>query len=75
MYRLPQSVLRWAPRKLDGRGQDATNSPVSSFDAVDTILVQLADRKLFPNLKTVRRCGTFRRRPGGAAICCSGARG
>ena len=47
MYRLPQSVLRWAPEAWMG-GQDATNSPVSSFDAVDTILVQLADRKLFP---------------------------
>lgn len=51
MYHLPQSVLRWDPDAWMG-GEDAANAPVSSFDAIDAILLQLADRKTFPNLKT-----------------------
>ena len=51
-YKLPPAILRWAPEAWMG-GENALNSTVSSFDAIDAILARLADRKLFPNLKTV----------------------
>jgi pimeloyl-ACP methyl ester carboxylesterase len=51
-FKLPGSVLRWAPNAWMG-GDDAANSPVSSFDAIDAVLSRLADRTLFPNLQTV----------------------
>lgn len=51
-YHLPASVLRWAPEAWMG-GDDALDVPISSFDAMDAILARLADRGIFPNLKTV----------------------
>ena len=51
-YRLPPPALRWAPEAWMG-GQDATNAAVSSFDAIDAILAQLANRTLYPSLKSV----------------------
>jgi pimeloyl-ACP methyl ester carboxylesterase len=51
-YHLPPPVLRWAPEAWMG-GDDALSAPISSFDAIDAILARLADRKLFPNLKSV----------------------
>jgi pimeloyl-ACP methyl ester carboxylesterase len=51
-YHLPPDVLRWAPETWMG-GDDATSAPISSFDAIDAILARLADRKVFPNLKSV----------------------
>jgi pimeloyl-ACP methyl ester carboxylesterase len=51
-YHLPPSVLRWAPEAWMA-GDDALDSALSSFDAIDAILAQLGDRKLFPNLKSV----------------------
>jgi pimeloyl-ACP methyl ester carboxylesterase len=55
-YRLPPSVLRWAPQAWMG-GENALNLPLSSFDAIDAILAQLGDHKLFPNLKLVVLAG------------------
>lgn len=55
-YRLPPDVLRWAPEAWM-EGADALQAPVSSFDAIDVILAQLGDRKLFPNLKIVVLAG------------------
>jgi pimeloyl-ACP methyl ester carboxylesterase len=51
-YHLPSNILRWAPEAWMG-GDDATSAPVSSFDAIDAILARLADRRIFPNLKSV----------------------
>jgi pimeloyl-ACP methyl ester carboxylesterase len=51
-FHLPPSVLRWAPEAWMG-GEDAINAPISSFAAIDAILSRLADRTIFPNLKTV----------------------
>ena len=51
-FKLPPSVLRWAPEKWMG-GENAMNAPLSSFDGVDAILQRLANRTLFPNLKDV----------------------
>ena len=55
-YHLPSNVLRWAPEAWMG-GDDSLNTPLSSFDAIDGILSQLANKKIFPNLKTVVLAG------------------
>jgi pimeloyl-ACP methyl ester carboxylesterase len=55
-FHLPPGVLRWAPEAWMG-GEDALGVPVSSFDAIDAILTQLGDHKLFPNLVTVVLAG------------------
>jgi pimeloyl-ACP methyl ester carboxylesterase len=55
-WRLPPNVLRWAPERWMA-GENAINAPLSSFDAIDGILAHLADRRLFPNLKTVVLAG------------------
>jgi len=51
-YHLPPPMLRWAPEAWMG-GEDAANAAVSSFDGIDSILALLANRAVFPNLKTV----------------------
>ena len=50
-YRMPPPTLRWAPEAWMG-GEDATNSAVSSFDAIDSILTLLSNKIIFPNLKS-----------------------
>jgi len=56
-FHLPATVLRWAPEAWMGgmNAIDATRAETgpSSFDAIDAILLRLADRKMFPNLKNV----------------------
>jgi hypothetical protein len=52
-WHLPSDMLRWS---LEGRGggEPALGPiPVSSFDALDAILLRLADRNIFPNLMQV----------------------
>jgi pimeloyl-ACP methyl ester carboxylesterase len=49
---IPADVLRWAPEAWMN-GSDASNAPVSSFSAIDGLLNLLANRSIFPNLKTV----------------------
>ncbi|HEY4356623.1 MAG TPA: hypothetical protein VGN16_12805 [Acidobacteriaceae bacterium] len=52
-FHLAPEVLRWAPEAWMG-GEDAiAPAAISSFDAIDAILNHLADRRIFPNLKTV----------------------
>ena len=51
-FHLPDTMLRWTGGGWM-EGNNATNAAVSSFDAFDVILEQLANRTLFPNLKTV----------------------
>jgi pimeloyl-ACP methyl ester carboxylesterase len=51
-FHLPPSVLRWGPEQWMA-GDDALDTPVSSFDAIDAMVLQLADRTLFPNLKSL----------------------
>jgi len=55
-FHLPPSVLRWGPEQWMG-GDNALNGGPSSFDAIDAMLMMLADRKAFPNLKTVVLAG------------------
>lgn len=51
-------LLRWRSngRWTDGRDAEGP-APLSSFDAIDTILARLADRTGFPNLKQVVLAG------------------
>ena len=51
-YRLPPSVLRWGPEQWMA-GDNALDSAISSFDAIDAVVAQLGNRTLFPNLKNV----------------------
>jgi pimeloyl-ACP methyl ester carboxylesterase len=51
------NILRYTPQGWEG-GDDAIRpKAVSSFAALDAILMKLADRRLFPNLKTVVLAG------------------
>jgi pimeloyl-ACP methyl ester carboxylesterase len=52
-WHLPADTLHWSLEGWGG-GNDAMGpSSASSFDALDAILIKLADRTLFPNLKQV----------------------
>jgi pimeloyl-ACP methyl ester carboxylesterase len=52
-HHLPADTLRWSHAGWEG-GEDAHGpAPISSFAALDAILARLADRALFPSLKTV----------------------
>lgn len=56
-FHLPATMLRWGPTAWQG-GEDAlTPAPVSSYEVIDAILEKLADRTLFPNLKTIVMAG------------------
>jgi hypothetical protein len=56
-HHLPSDVLRWRRVTWEGGAPAAGPSPLSSYDVVDAILTRLADRALFPNLKTVVLAG------------------
>jgi hypothetical protein len=56
-YHLPAETLRWTHAGWEA-GDDAEGpAPISSFAALDAILVRLADRASFPSLKTVVLAG------------------
>jgi hypothetical protein len=55
-HQLPGSVLRWTNDQWMSGG-NAENAAVSSYDAIDVMFAKLADRKVFPNLKTVVLAG------------------
>ncbi len=56
-FHLDSDVLRWHHERWEG-GADATApAAISSFDAIDAILAQLADRSRFPDLAQVILAG------------------
>ena len=56
-FHLDAAVLRWHHQRWEG-GDNATGpAPISSFDAIDALLAQLADRSLFPDLVQVVLAG------------------
>jgi pimeloyl-ACP methyl ester carboxylesterase len=56
-FHLDSSVLRWHQERWEG-GENATGpAAISSFDAIDAVLAQLADRSLFPDLVQVVLAG------------------
>ncbi|MGD0363397.1 MAG: alpha/beta hydrolase [Bryobacteraceae bacterium] len=56
-HHLPKEVLRWRRVAWEGGEAAAAPSPISSYTVVDALLARLADRSLFPNLKTVVLAG------------------
>jgi pimeloyl-ACP methyl ester carboxylesterase len=52
-FHLPPDTLRWSLEGWEGGEPAEGPTPASSFDALDAILVRLADRRLFPDLKQV----------------------
>ncbi len=50
---LPPDVLHWSRNGWEGGDPAAGPSDASSFDALDAILAQLADKRRFPALRTV----------------------
>ena len=50
-------ILRWAKQGWAGGDDAMSPAPISSFSAVDAILMQLAHRDLFPNLNEVVLAG------------------
>jgi pimeloyl-ACP methyl ester carboxylesterase len=56
-FHLASEILRWRHTQWES-GLDASGpAPISSFDAVDAVLAQLADRSHFPNLQQVVLAG------------------
>ena len=56
-HKLPAEVLRWHRAQWEG-GEPATRpAPISSYDAIDAILVRLSDRTRFPNLQKIILAG------------------
>jgi pimeloyl-ACP methyl ester carboxylesterase len=52
-FGLPSETLRWTTRGWEAGDPALGPEPVSSYDALDAILIRLADRRLFPALKLV----------------------
>jgi pimeloyl-ACP methyl ester carboxylesterase len=52
-HHLPPDTLRWTLEGWEGGDAALAPAPASSFEALDTILARLADRRLFPNLSQV----------------------
>jgi len=52
-FHLPPGILRWAKEGWAGGDDAMLPAPISSFAAIDAILLQLANRTLFPNLTEV----------------------
>jgi pimeloyl-ACP methyl ester carboxylesterase len=52
-HHLPADTLRWGQDSWMAGDPAHGPAPVSSFEAIDAILAKLADRRLFPHLKTV----------------------
>jgi hypothetical protein len=52
-YHLPAETLHWRLARWEAGDKADGPAPISSFAALDAILARLADRALFPALKTV----------------------
>jgi hypothetical protein len=52
-YRLPKETLHWRGARWEAAEDALGPAPISSFAAMDGILRRLADRAVFPALKTV----------------------
>ncbi len=56
-HHLSKDVLRWRRVDWESGAPAVAPLPVSSYEVVDALLARLADRGLFPNLKTVVLAG------------------
>ena len=56
-HSLPDSVLRWKREAWSSGGDAEGANPVSSFEAIDALLLALADRVRLPDLQTIVLAG------------------
>lgn len=56
-HRLPATVLRWPQGTWEAGREAAGPVPVSAYEVIDALVAHLADRRLFPNLKTIVLAG------------------
>jgi len=56
-FHVDPNILRWHHERWEGGANAAGPVPISSFEAIDAILVQLADRSRFPDLTQVVLAG------------------
>ena len=56
-HSLPDSVLRWKREAWSSGGSTEGVAPVSSFEAIDALLLVLADRARLPDLQTIVLAG------------------
>lgn len=56
-FHLESAILRWRNSQWEGGADASAPAPISSFDAIDAVLAQLADRSHFPNLQQVVLAG------------------
>ncbi len=56
-HHLPDSVLRWPQGTWEAGTEAAGPVSISAYEVIDAIVVHLADRRLFPNLKTIVLAG------------------
>lgn len=56
-HHLPADVLRWRRAAWESGAPAVKPSPIGSYAVVDAFLMRLADRSLFPNLKTIVLAG------------------
>lgn len=54
---IPADVLRWRRTEWDAGAPASAPVPVSSYSVVDALLARLADRSVFPNLRTIVLAG------------------
>lgn len=56
-HQLPGSVLRWRQGTWESGAAAEGPAAVSAYEVIDAIVAHLADRRLFPNLKTMVLAG------------------
>ena len=56
-FNLNSTILRWHHTAWESGGDASGPAPISSFDALDAILAELADRSRFPDLQQVVLAG------------------
>jgi pimeloyl-ACP methyl ester carboxylesterase len=56
-HHLPENVLRWPQGTWESGREAAGPASISAYEVIDALVAHLADRKLFPNLKTIVLAG------------------
>jgi len=54
---LPQEVVRWRTGAWEAGGPAVGPAPISAYEVLDALLLRLADRAMFPNLKDIVLAG------------------
>ena len=56
-HRLPQEIVRWRTGAWEAGGPAVGPAPISAYEVLDALLLRLADRATFPNLKDIVLAG------------------